>query len=489
MHILARPALACLQALLAACVLAASPARGHSGQVCLARAVQGITVDGSLQDWPADLDRYPILLTEYGSRPASAADFQADFRVGYGAAEKALYLALRVQDESAQVDTSVGANWDTGDGCEVYLQMGHQDEGVPIAQFAVYGTRMRIGSPQWARWAAAHGDGGHVYEWRLDVSRLVPEGAAASAMSLGVDVVAIDSDADGSYSWMAWSRGLRKIESAARLGDLVVLPEPVDTGRISGTVRRAGTSRTVARQRVRIHSLDSPDLSVTAETADDGTFGAVLPVGRYAVMTQGTEGSQTVQVVAGSGAQALLTVPVPEGRAVPAGPGRLVRQVQGIRFQAWHHFGAADGLPTSANALCQTRDGYVWIGTLGGLCRYDGRDLLVFATADGLPAPQVQALAEGEDGALWIGTPAGLCRYDGRHFVTFTTAHGMAADRVRALVPDGGGGLWVGTEGGLCRYAEHHFASFTRETGLPNNLITSLHVGRDGSLWVGTEGG
>jgi hypothetical protein len=65
----------------------------HNGAVAVAYPVEGITVDGDFSDWP----RYAITRSKYGERPLEAADFRADFRVGYNALRCSFdctYLAL-----------------------------------------------------------------------------------------------------------------------------------------------------------------------------------------------------------------------------------------------------------------------------------------------------------------------------------------------------------------------------------------------------------
>ena len=49
-------------------------------------------MDGDFSDWPADMRRYPIRLPEFGAGPRNGDDFTGHFRIGYDAAEKALYL-------------------------------------------------------------------------------------------------------------------------------------------------------------------------------------------------------------------------------------------------------------------------------------------------------------------------------------------------------------------------------------------------------------
>ena len=64
-----------------------------------------------------------------------------------------------------------------------------------------------------------------------------------------------------------------------------------------------------------------------------------------------------------------------------------------------------NGLPTGeANAVVQTRDGYIWIGSYGGLIRYDGSAFYNYSEEGILPSSSVRALYEDAAGRLWIGT-------------------------------------------------------------------------------------
>lgn len=64
-----------------------------------------------------------------------------------------------------------------------------------------------------------------------------------------------------------------------------------------------------------------------------------------------------------------------------------------------------NGLPTGeANDVVQTRDGYIWIGSYGGLIRYDGTTFRNFSQEGMLPSSSVRALFEDSAGRLWIGT-------------------------------------------------------------------------------------
>src|ERR1041385_3980938 len=79
------------------------------------------------------------------------------------------------------------------------------------------------------------------------------------------------------------------------------------------------------------------------------------------------------------------------------------------------HWTAENGLPQNTiKALVQTRDGYLWLGTLKGLVRFDGMRFKVFDhnSTPEMTHDSINDLAVDEkDGGLWIGTGDGLLRY------------------------------------------------------------------------------
>ena len=153
----------------------------------------------------------------------------------------------------------------------------------------------------------------------------------------------------------------------------------------------------------------------------------------------------------------------------------------------------AEDLPqNSVTALVQTRDGYVWLGTYGGLGRFDGVRFTVFDTGN---TPQLRsngilALLEDGQGALWIGTNGGgLSRFHDGRFTTFTSADGLPNDIVRALYEDREGSLWIGTNDGLCRLRDGRFTTYTIKDGLASGFVRAIGEDEGGVLWIGTNGG
>src|SRR5258706_10165252 len=72
----------------------------------------------------------------------------------------------------------------------------------------------------------------------------------------------------------------------------------------------------------------------------------------------------------------------------------------------WVHtsWTAKDGAPTRLLAIAQTRDGYLWLGTLAGLVRFDGVRFVPFVPrgGDSLPNGGIRRLLAARDGSLWM---------------------------------------------------------------------------------------
>ena len=215
--------------------------------------------------------------------------------------------------------------------------------------------------------------------------------------------------------------------------------------------------------------------------------------------------------------------------ALALDPNRALTQA---RLSAW-----TNGLPqTTINALVQTSDGYVWMGTEEGLVRFDGVRFVVsdHQNAPALRSPFISGLFEAPDGTLWIGTygggaarlrnghieafhpellgsdrirqfvtardgsifaataGGGLLRIDGDKITRFTTADGLPSDRVWMILDDGEGGWWVATHGGgVVQWHDGRgvLQKITMQEGLPNDVARALLRDADGTMWIGTDGG
>jgi signal transduction histidine kinase/ligand-binding sensor domain-containing protein len=154
------------------------------------------------------------------------------------------------------------------------------------------------------------------------------------------------------------------------------------------------------------------------------------------------------------------------------------------------------------NCIYQDHYGYIWIGTVVGLNKFDGLDFQIYKSdsesADSISNSDIQCVYETSDGSLWIGTENGLDRFN-RAENTFTVykyssedANSLSGSSIQALYEDSRGILWVGTTAGLNSY-DPKTGTFTRYLSnaysISSDDITSLCVDSNDILWIGTSSG
>jgi len=96
---------------------------------------------------------------------------------------------------------------------------------------------------------------------------------------------------------------------------------------------------------------------------------------------------------------------------------------------------------------------------------------------DGLPEQTVQAFAQTKDRYLWIGTTGGLLRFDGARFVLYDRDNTPAFtdNNVFSLTAASDDTLWIATEGGgLIRHKDGVFRSFSAKDGLLNDFVRAV---------------
>jgi ligand-binding sensor domain-containing protein/two-component sensor histidine kinase len=150
----------------------------------------------------------------------------------------------------------------------------------------------------------------------------------------------------------------------------------------------------------------------------------------------------------------------------------------------------SDGLPNnSVQALAQTRDGYLWLGTLEGLVRFDGHHFRVFDTKNtaALKHNSVVTLCEDRRGVLWIGTSGGgVTWYENGKFSG--PLAGLPNSYIRAIHEDAAGNIWITAhDGGLVRYSGNTFRVITTKDGLPSNSVRTVLSEPNGDVWIGTD--
>ena len=177
--------------------------------------------------------------------------------------------------------------------------------------------------------------------------------------------------------------------------------------------------------------------------------------------------------------------------AVLAGP---------LNAQTFTRYGTEAGLP-SAQVTAIERDalGFVWAGTLSGLCRLDGLAFECFRHDPDLPTSlrddvvNPDGLHLGPHGRLWVGTGDGLQSIEPETGAFVDAAPpSLRGVSIRGVDHDEAGHLWVGTDRGLVRWAPGSGASRRYRLGTDADStagIDGVRVGPDGAIWASTQTG
>ena len=152
----------------------------------------------------------------------------------------------------------------------------------------------------------------------------------------------------------------------------------------------------------------------------------------------------------------------------------------------------SDGLPEDyAQALAQTPDGYLWIGTSGGLVRFDGTRFTTFnhASEPAFHDDSVYSLCTARDRTLWIGSEGGsLIRYRAGAFRAYGVAEGLTNGFVRVIFEDRDRNLWVGPDDGLFRMQQDALVRVDGNNGVPHVAVHSISQERESQCVVGGSG-
>lgn len=146
---------------------------------------------------------------------------------------------------------------------------------------------------------------------------------------------------------------------------------------------------------------------------------------------------------------------------------------------------AAENAKEAGDTYEYSEESIVWAGADASEQIFSGNYVeQIYNSSNGMFSSEANAIAETADGYLWIGSYAGLTRYDGKTF-EYIREGGLAS--VTALKTDQQDRLWIGTNGGgLARYDHGEYTYFTKSDGLPSSAIRSFEELPDGTMYVGT---
>jgi ligand-binding sensor domain-containing protein/signal transduction histidine kinase len=155
-----------------------------------------------------------------------------------------------------------------------------------------------------------------------------------------------------------------------------------------------------------------------------------------------------------------------------------------------------NGLPANAiYAIAQTKDGYLWLGTPGGLVRFDGNEFQLFdlSKSSKVPSTIVTSLATSKDGGLWLGLEHGAFGYcDGRTVSLLGKAEwGGLNLNTHSILESSDGDVWVAAETMAARLVKgKSFESVLAATTANDRAdVKGLLEDSHGRVWLGTAQG
>ena len=112
----------------------------------------------------------------------------------------------------------------------------------------------------------------------------------------------------------------------------------------------------------------------------------------------------------------------------------------------------------------------------------------ILTSRQGLPQSQVATVAQDAEGYIWVGTMEGLGRYNGTSFTTYSAGDGIGNGRIWELLPARNGALYAATGGGVSFWRNHQWKALPIED-LKGSRCRALAEDAAGNIWIGSDNG
>lgn len=148
-------------------------------------------------------------------------------------------------------------------------------------------------------------------------------------------------------------------------------------------------------------------------------------------------------------------------------------------------------IQSQINSICQDNKGYIWIGTLGGVSKFDGNHFKNYSTKDGLINNQVNAIFMDNSNKIWFGSLGGVSVYDGKKFETLTFKAELSSYFVLSITQDQDGAIWLSTDGGgIVKYSNKAFSYYAVSSeNSESNYVRHIFCDKQNNKWLSTKKG
>ncbi len=102
----------------------------------------------------------------------------------------------------------------------------------------------------------------------------------------------------------------------------------------------------------------------------------------------------------------------------------------------------------------------------------------------GLLQSQALCITQDHNNELWIGTYGGVSRFDGSHFVNYDKSQGIANNIILDIETDRQGHIWMATSNGITEYDGLSFKNYFPAATSAQNAFQQLVVDKDNKIWA-----
>jgi len=156
----------------------------------------------------------------------------------------------------------------------------------------------------------------------------------------------------------------------------------------------------------------------------------------------------------------------------------------------YDHWTSEEGLPDNAVIhLLQSKDGYIWFASYGGITRFNGVDFLTYSSFNttSIVNNSFTYIYEDSHGVIWTATSGnGAVTVENGEIKIYTMEDGLPSNFIEEIVQDRNGRIWIATSDGLSYKKDTAFSSEEVPKLLKTLRLKSIDVDEDNTLWVGT---
>ncbi|MEM8583958.1 MAG: serine hydrolase [Bacteroidota bacterium] len=264
----------------------------NNGHIAYIYPISGLTIDGDLSDWPAEVQFHTMETVHYGNGVEGPEDAAAKWCAGYDAEASVLYVGVEMRDDD-YVKTPDNPHYSSHDFQVLYLDPMHSREGSGVIGYEIDEDHRKIVEQEMLTFYPQVRDAsfdqvelqikrrGNVvtYEWKVQISgQLVP------GRVIGFDYGVFDKDTDQDQIMVTWGpQGGGKFMNSDRIGDLVLSTRDQALAKVNGQLVWADTPASNWPSLVRLSHSTSPDIFYSTHVDSTGHFSLSIPEGEYTV--------------------------------------------------------------------------------------------------------------------------------------------------------------------------------------------------------------